>query len=117
MTNLVLNVLVLVALVAASWPVLRRLRPWPLLATAVLLVVLTAVFDTLMIRVGLYEYQPGKILGVHVGWAPVEDFAYSLAAALGVPVLWTLIGRRGPARPAEPDASGRTPPGVEDAGE
>lgn len=95
MTNIVLNVLVLAVLAAVSWRVLRRLRPWPLAGTVLVLVLLTMVFDTLMIRVGLYVYAADKILGVYVWGAPLEDFAYSIAAALGIPVLWTVLGRRG----------------------
>ncbi|MGN8244726.1 lycopene cyclase domain-containing protein [Cellulomonas soli] len=99
MTNIVLNVLVLVALVAVSFPVLRRLRGWPIVWTALHLSLLTVVFDTLMIRIGLYVYAPDKILGVYLGGAPLEDFAYPLAAAVGIPVLWTVLGPRAPRRP------------------
>ena len=93
MTNIVLNVLVLVVLGAVSWPVLRRLRGGPLVAASVFVCVLTAVFDTLMIDVGLYVFDPDKILGLYVWGAPLEDFAYAIAAAVLVPVLWTVLGR------------------------
>ena len=95
MTNIVLNVIVLAVLVVVSWRVLRRLRPGPLVWTAVVMCVLTLVFDTLMIAADLYVYDPDKILGVYLWGAPLEDFAYALAAALAMPVLWTALGRRG----------------------
>ncbi len=66
MTNIVLNVIVLAALVVVSWRVLRRLRPGPLVWTAVVMCVLTLVFDTLMIAADLYVYHPDKILGVYL---------------------------------------------------
>lgn len=94
MTNIVLNVAVLVVLLAVSWPVLRRLRGWPVVWTVVHLCVLTAVFDTLMIAADLYVFDPSKILGVYIVGAPLEDFAYAIAAAVGMPVLWTVLGRR-----------------------
>jgi lycopene cyclase domain-containing protein len=94
MTNIVLNVIVLAVLVAVSWPVLRRLRSVPILVTVLILCVLTAVFDTLMIAADLYVFDPDKILGVYVWGAPLEDFAYAIAAAVGMPVLWTVLGRR-----------------------
>jgi hypothetical protein len=34
------------------------------------------------------------LLGWHVILAPVEDFAWPLAAALALPSLWELLGRR-----------------------
>ncbi|SME90588.1 lycopene cyclase domain-containing protein [Cellulosimicrobium cellulans J34] len=101
MTNIVLNAIVLVLLVVVSWRVLRRLRPGPLVWTAVVLCVLTLVFDTLMIAADLYVFDPRKILGVYLWGAPLEDFAYALAAALGTPVLWTVLGDRGRARAAD----------------
>ncbi|MFI2754162.1 lycopene cyclase domain-containing protein [Cellulomonas sp. P22] len=97
MTNALLNVIVLGVLGLVCAPVLRRLRGWPIVWTVAHLVVLTLVFDTLMIDVGLYAYDPAKILGVYVWGAPLEDFAYPVAAGLAMPVLWTVLGRRGPA--------------------
>ncbi|MBO3088205.1 lycopene cyclase domain-containing protein [Cellulomonas dongxiuzhuiae] len=93
MTNIVLNVIVLLLLTVVSLPVLRRLRGRPLVWAALFVCALTAVFDTLMIDVGLYVFDPAKILGVHVLGAPLEDFAYAIAAAVFVPVLWTVLGR------------------------
>ena len=94
MTNVVLNVLVLAVLGAVCFPVLRRMRRMPLVWTVVTLCVLTAVFDTLMIDAGLYVFDPDKILGVYILGAPLEDFAYAIAAAIGMPVLWVALGRR-----------------------
>ncbi|GAA4623880.1 lycopene cyclase domain-containing protein [Cellulomonas oligotrophica] len=93
MTNAVLNSGVLAALLVVAWPTLRRMRGWPVLWTVLHLCVLTAVFDTIMIAADLYVFDPDKILGVHVLGAPVEDFAYAVAAGVAVPVLWTVLGR------------------------
>ena len=101
MTNIVLNVIVLAVLVAVSWRVLRRLRPGPLVWTAVVMCVLTLVFDTLMIAADLYVYHPDKILG-GTGWgAPLAAFADAAAAARGRPVLGPVRGARGRDRTAE----------------
>ena len=94
MTNALLNIGVLVVLVVVVGPVLRRLRPGPLVWTALLMAALTTVFDTLMIAADLYVFDPDRILGVYVWGAPVEDFAYALAAVMVMPALWTWLGRR-----------------------
>lgn len=105
MTNIVLNVGVLVVLLAVSFPTLRRLRVMPVVWTVVHLSLLTAVFDTLMIGADLYVFDPDKILGVYIWGAPLEDFAYAVAAAVGMPVLWTVLGRRRSRRAAAQDAA------------
>jgi len=103
-TNIVLNVLVLVVLAGVCAPVLRRMRAGALVWTALHLCLLTMVFDTAMIAADLYVFDEDKILGVYLWGAPLEDFAYAVAAALGMPVLWTVLERRdarragGPAR-------------------
>ena len=97
MTYWLLNAIFLaaVAAVALAAVVSRRNLRWRstgLVLVAVL--VLTAVFDNLMIAVGLVGYDASKISGVLVGVAPLEDFAYALAAVVLLPSLWALTGRR-----------------------
>ncbi len=94
MTNIVLNGIVLVVLLAVCLPTLRQMRPWALVWTVFHLCVLTLVFDTVMIAADLYVFDPGKILGVYLWGAPLEDFAYAIAAGLAMPVLWEVLGRR-----------------------
>ena len=53
--------------------------------------VLTAVFDTVLIGLDIIRYDSTLISGVRVGLAPIEDFAYPLAAMLLVPSLWSLL--------------------------
>jgi lycopene cyclase domain-containing protein len=72
-------------------PAARRLVAPAGIALAGVLV-LTAVFDNIMIGVGLVAYDAGLISGWFVGLAPVEDFAYPVAAALLLPALWSLLG-------------------------
>ncbi|GAB4100361.1 prenyltransferase [Sinomonas halotolerans] len=85
-----------IAVVLAASRKARRPATMPLLAAAAALLVLTAVFDNLMIAAGLFSYAPESLTGTAVGLAPVEDFGYPLAAAVLVPALWTrLRGREG----------------------
>lgn len=68
---------------------------WPAVAIAgVVLLALTAVFDNVMIAVGLFSYDPASLSGAHLGHVPVEDFAYPVAAALMLPALWVLLRGR-----------------------
>ncbi|MGP5124203.1 lycopene cyclase domain-containing protein [Glutamicibacter ardleyensis] len=57
-----------------------------------IMLVLTAIFDNLMITVGLFDYGQQTLLGLYVGRAPIEDFLYPLAAVLLMPALWWLFG-------------------------
>ncbi|MCS5722988.1 lycopene cyclase domain-containing protein [Herbiconiux sp. CPCC 203407] len=77
--------------------------------TMAVLLVMTAVFDNVMIGVGLVGYEPSLISGAFVGIAPLEDFAYAIAAVLLLPSLWVLLGGRdgaGSASPASPASAG-----------
>lgn len=70
--------------------VLRRpsRRWWGATAlTLVALLVLTAIFDNLMIALDLFRYDDAITSGLRLGLAPIEDFAWPLAAGLGLPGL------------------------------
>ncbi|MFF1538716.1 lycopene cyclase domain-containing protein [Microbacterium sp. NPDC058269] len=69
-------------------------RPLAVLLTVIVLFVLTAAFDTAMIASGLFHYAQDPLLGVHIGLAPIEDFAYPLAGALLLPAVWTAMRAR-----------------------
>jgi lycopene cyclase domain-containing protein len=90
-TYLLLNLVFIVAVC-----VLVRIKPRrPSKATLVtlgILVVLTAVFDNIIVGLSIVDYDPGKILGLKVGVAPVEDFMYTILAILLVPALWSKLG-------------------------
>jgi lycopene cyclase domain-containing protein len=59
-----------------------------------ILVILTTVFDNVMIAAGLFTYPESLISGVRIGLAPIEDFAYPLCAAFLVPAVFTLLPSR-----------------------
>lgn len=61
---------------------------------AAVLVVLTAIFDNIMISVGLVVYPEQHLSGLSIGVAPLEDFSYSLCAAFLVPSIFTLMSPR-----------------------
>lgn len=79
----------------------RRAHAGAVLVTVVVLFVLTAVFDTIMIATGLFHYSPDHLIGVHIGLAPIEDFAYPLAGALLLPAVWAALRARRSSRTAD----------------
>lgn len=75
----------------------RRLlvRRWslPVAITAVALVILTAIFDNIMIAAGFMVYSDSHVTGLSIGLAPLEDFSYPLAGLILLPALWLLFAR------------------------
>jgi lycopene cyclase domain-containing protein len=93
MTYFWLNATVLLTLFVVLNVVMRK-TPWRSIGlTAIVLMSMTAVFDNLIIASGIVGYDPNKILGWMVGLAPIEDFAYTLAAVVLVPALWKIFSR------------------------
>ena len=85
-----------VAVVAIVAIVIRKPPRWlAVLASAAILLIISTVFDNLMIGIGLVGYNRSLISGVFIGIAPVEDFAYAVAAAVLLPSLWALLARKG----------------------
>ncbi|MDA7848465.1 lycopene cyclase domain-containing protein [bacterium] len=82
-----------IAGVVAAVAVLRGARPAavPWLVAFVVMMTLTAMFDNAIIGFGLVDYNDALISGIRLGFAPLEDFAYTLAALLIIPALWHLL--------------------------
>lgn len=88
------------AAVAGYATVRRRLgaRWWAATGlTITVLLVLTVVFDSLMIAADLFRFDDESLVGLRLWQAPVEDLAWPVAAGLLLPSLWEL-GRREEAR-------------------
>ena len=91
-TYLVLN-LIFLAIIVATLALLRTLViSRPTLIVAAILLILTAIFDSIIIGLEIVGYDTNKILGIMIGNAPVEDFFYTLLVIIAVPSLWKLIG-------------------------
>jgi lycopene cyclase domain-containing protein len=96
------GVLVLAAVLA------RRAPRWSAIGfAAIVLIVMTAVFDNVIIGVGLVDYDPARISGIRLGVAPIEDFAYAVAAVLALPSIWHLLPARA-VRSGRSDAAAST---------
>ena len=105
---------VLAVAALATWR--RRLgaRWWAVTGiTLLVLLVLTIVFDTVMIWADLFRFDDSYLVGVRLWLAPVEDLAWPLASALLMPALWELLRPRHAmsARPEDsPPAAGAARP-------
>lgn len=82
----------MMAIAAAGAAVLLLARArvsWSALGIGLAVVLaMTAVFDSLMIKAGLFGYSPETLLGLHVGAAPIEDFSYAVVASVLGPLLF-----------------------------
>jgi lycopene cyclase domain-containing protein len=93
MNYLALNAVFIAASLLALLLVPKNRWPAYLIAMVPMLA-LTAVFDNLIIASGIVAYDASKISGLFIGLAPIEDFAYTIAAVLIVPSVWSAMLKR-----------------------
>ena len=97
MTYTLLNIvfLAVVALVGVAAVLARRSPNWRAVGLAsILMLALTAIFDNVIIGTGLVAYDDSLISGIRIGVAPIEDFAYTVAALVLLPAVWELLPKR-----------------------
>lgn len=94
MTYFWLNLIFGVAAIAAAMFFARGLSARSIVVTALALIAITAIGDSLIVGSGIVAYDPTKILGIMMGFAPVEDFAYAIVAIVLVPVIWNATAKR-----------------------
>jgi len=94
MNYLALNcVFMLMAFVILN--VVVRKSPWKLIGwTLLVMVLVTLVFDNVIVALGIVDYDLNKISGVLLGLVPVEDFAYTIVSVLAVSSIWHLMTRK-----------------------
>lgn len=92
-TYLIINLIFLI-LVAILLRIRPRLPSKLEIIMVILLLLLTAIFDSLIIGFDIVAYNPDMILGLYIGKAPIEDFFYAILAFILVPNIWNLIGKK-----------------------
>jgi len=87
-TYLLMNLsFMLIAFVVLN--VFVRKTPWKtVLWTMLSMLLLTLIFDNVIIGLDIVAYDPEKVSGVFLGLAPIEDFAYTVVAVLAVSSIW-----------------------------
>ena len=83
-----MNLIFLVIAGIATWIIKSRFQCFTTPIVLLPMLVLTAVFDNLIILAGIVAYDETKLLGINVGAVPIEDFAYTVVAVLLVPAIW-----------------------------
>ena len=94
MTYAELNLLFLIP-VAVLLMYMRWIVRWRKLCfTVAALLIMTANFDNFIVGSGIVAYNPQTLSGAFIGFAPIEDFAYTLVAAVLIPLTWWWLGSR-----------------------
>lgn len=89
-TYLLINLIFLVCIaVLFMQHLVKTNKAW--WTTLIVLLILTAIFDSIIIAAGIVGYNPQKILGAYLGFAPIEDFFYAALAVIVVPALWNIF--------------------------
>lgn len=83
-----MNLIFLVIAGLATWVIKSRFRCFTTPIVLLPMLILTAVFDNLIILAGIVDYDTTKLMGIYVGVVPIEDFAYTVVAVLLVPAIW-----------------------------
>lgn len=93
MTYAELNLIFLVIAGIATWIIKSKYRCFTTPIVMLPMLVLTAVFDNLIILSGIVDYDDTKLLGINILAVPIEDFAYTVVAVLLVPAIWKAVSK------------------------
>jgi lycopene cyclase domain-containing protein len=88
-----MNLIFLVIAGIATWVIKSRFRCFTTPIVLLPMLILTAVFDNLIILAGIVDYDTTKLMGIYVGVVPIEDFAYTVVAVLLVPAIWRALNK------------------------
>lgn len=89
LTLIVLSIFAVYTLVMRKYLTLK-----PLLIAGLVMVTLTLVFDNVIIGTGIVAYDQSLLSGIMLGYAPIEDFAYTLVALVLIPSLFEVFRKR-----------------------
>ncbi len=91
MTYLALN-LTFMFIAFVTLNLVSRKSPWRAIGFTMLwMLLVTLVFDNIIIGLEIVGYDKTKISGILLGLAPIEDFAYTVVAVLAVSIIWTKL--------------------------
>ena len=88
-----LNFIFLAIAGIATWIIKSKYRCFTTPIVMLPMLVLTAVFDNLIILSGIVDYDDTKLMGINILAVPIEDFAYTVVAVLLVPAIWKAVNK------------------------
>jgi lycopene cyclase domain-containing protein len=88
-----LNFIFITVALIATWIIKSRFRCFTTPIVALPMLVLTALFDNIIVASGIVDYDDSKLVGISVGVIPIEDFAYTVVAILLVPAIWKAMNK------------------------
>ena len=91
MTYLLLTASILAAAMIYFFLMRSYIASKPLVSASAVMLLITAIFDNVIIATGIVAYDEAKISGIKIGVAPIEDFAYTVVALLVVPTLFNFF--------------------------
>ena len=117
----------LVALALLAWIAARRKRPWfagragqleagALLAHAAIAVIYTTPWDNYLVATGVWWYNPARVVGLTLGWVPLEEYLFFVLQTLVSGLLLFALARRLPAGAVTNSRAWRVAPATAVAG-
>jgi len=94
MDYLLLNVVFTAIAVALAWPFRKSVSRKIAIPAGLVLLIVTAVFDNVIVASGVVAYEESKILGLRIISAPLEDFGYAIVGVWLIPALWSYFARK-----------------------
>jgi lycopene cyclase domain-containing protein len=88
-----LNFIFLAIAGIATWIIKSKYNCFTTPIVLLPMLVLTAVFDNLIILSGIVDYDESKLMGINILAVPIEDFAYTVVAVLLVPAIWKAVNK------------------------
>ena len=86
LTLIVLGIFAVYALLMKRWINQKALIP-----ATIFMLLMTLIFDNLIIGSGIVDYDYSKTSGIRLFLAPIEDFAYTIVALVLVPSLFNFF--------------------------
>ncbi len=86
LTLLVLGIFAIYGILMRKW-----ISPKALFPATIFMLLMTLVFDNIIIGTGIVDYDFEKTAGIRLFLAPIEDFAYTLVALILVPTLFNFF--------------------------